>query len=436
MRTSRIVLLVAVLLSGPALHAQTSAPQTSTPEETALAPPLLRVDFPETEAVPGQFLSLRLTVLVPGFMPEPPVWPSLEAPNLLVRVAGTSPVSERIDGDTWSGVSRRYRISPMVPGGFELPSQEIVVTVAASAADEPVRTTLSTDPLAFSGVVPAGAEGLDPFLAASDLTLTQEISGDPAAMVPGDSVTRTIAANVTGVSPMFLPALLAPDEVPGLAAYPDEPVIEERENRGDLSGTRQETVTYLAESGGSGTLAAIELEWFDIDTGTIETARVEEVEVAVEGPPAVLTDPEGRRRIAMLTVAGVALAACLALGLRLILPPLRRRASARRAARLASEDHAWHALTRVIARRDEGALHPALDTWAVRFEGPDPRRAAEVQDALAALGRARYGAGSGPAVAPDDAWRALDAALRAARRQPAAATPDTALPPLNPGATA
>ena len=85
--------------------------------------PVLRMEMDASEAVPGQAVSLRLTVLVPTFMPDPPVWPSYEAPDLLVRIASTGPVSERIDGETWSGVSRRYLVAPMLPGAVDLPQR-------------------------------------------------------------------------------------------------------------------------------------------------------------------------------------------------------------------------------------------------------------------------------------------------------------------------
>lgn len=189
--------------------------------------PVLEVTFEETEAIPGQSLSLRMTVLVPTFLPDPPVWPSLEAPDLLVRLpeGSTGPASRRIGGETWSGVTRHYRISPMVPGDFAIPPQEVIVTYADPETNRSVKVTLTTEALAFSGVVPEGAEGLDPFIAAESLELVQEIEGEPAAMVPGDSVIRTVTAKVRGTSPMFLPDLLSPTAVDGVAAYPDEPVL-------------------------------------------------------------------------------------------------------------------------------------------------------------------------------------------------------------------
>ncbi|MCP4818083.1 MAG: hypothetical protein GY883_02770, partial [Shimia sp.] len=72
--------------------------------------PLLEITFEERETIPGQPLTLRLTVFVPTFMPKPPVWPSFETPNLRIRLPerSTSPTSRTINGGTWSGVSRRY----------------------------------------------------------------------------------------------------------------------------------------------------------------------------------------------------------------------------------------------------------------------------------------------------------------------------------------
>jgi len=399
--------------------------------------PLLRVDFPETEAIPGQFLMLRLTVLVPSFMPEPPVWPSFEGPNLLVRVpeGATSPTSERIDSATWSGISRRYRIAPMVPGAFDIPPQDLVATWADPDADQPRQITLSTGPLAFAGVLPEGAEGLDPFVAAADLTITQEIAGAPGAMAPGDSVTRKVTVEVSGVSPMFLPKLLEPVAVPGLAAYADEPRIAETDDRGILGGTRTESVTYVAEAGGGGTLPAVALDWWNIESGRVEGATVEAVDIAIDGPPAVLTDPDERRRLALLAAGLLAVGLLAVFGLRLVWRPMQHRLAARRTARLASEAHAWRALLHVLARKDHAALHKALDTWAIRSEGEDPRNAAAVQAALVALGRGRYGPGDRHSDPTPDAWEDLRSALHAVRRRPGTDAHRGALPDLNPGAT-
>jgi hypothetical protein len=441
-RAGLAVLIVAAAPSWAAAQAATPAPPGREPSaqgaaETPPSEPILTVEFSETEAIPGQPLVLRLAVLVPTFMPSPPVWPSFEAPNLLVRLpeGSTSPVSRRVGGDTWSGVSRRYSISPMMPGSFAIPPQSVVVTYVDPDTTEPARATLSTGPIVFAGVLPDGAEGLDPFLAARAVDLAQEVVGNPSTMVPGDSFTRTVTARISGTSPMFLPDLLPTHGIEGLAAYSDAPVIEESFDRGVLSGTRTESVTYVAEGGGSGAVPALALDWYDLDAGGVETATVDGFAVRVDGPPvrsAAQPDWRGIARAALLSLAAVAVLVPL---VRRAVPRVRRGLERWHATRAATERHAFAAVRRAAAARDMSRLYPALEDWARKAGDPDPRRDAALSRALNDLGASRYGPARGGEA---QAWRALADALPGARRSRRARGRADGLranlPPLNPGA--
>ncbi len=395
--------------------------------------PILRVAFEETETIPGQPLTLRLTVLVPTFLPQPPVWPSFEAPKLLVRLPerATRPTSAQVGRETWSGITRRYLISPMVPGDFAIPPQEVLVTWSDPETGQPAQARLATEGLAFTGVIPEGAEGLDPFVAAESLTLEQNVEGEPGAMKAGDSVVRRVTATVEGVAPLFLPPLLPEAAIEGVAAYPDEPVVTPAAD-GEPGGTRSESVTFLAEGGGGGEVPPVTLDWFNLKSGKVETASAEGFAISVAGPPAASAEPRDWRGLAL---AGLVALLALGLGwflLRRALPPLSRWNEARRTSRQGSEAFAYRSLRGVVARRDHAALRPALDLWAARVAGGDPRAHPGLEGALLDLGRARYGREGGGGEAA--AWQAIAAALpdaRAAARRPARAA---ALPPLNAGA--
>ena len=420
----RALLLVLVLLvAAPALA---QSPSQSGPA------PVLEVTFEETEAIPGEMLSLRLTVLVPTFMPKPPVWPTLETPNLLVRLpeGSTGPTSKRIDGETWSGVTRRYLISPMIPGDFVLPSQDVAVTYADPGTNEPMQIVLRTGPIAFSGTIPEGAEGLDPFIAAERLELSETIDGTPEAMKPGDSVVRTVTATVEGVSPMFLPRLLPQIAIDGIAAYPAEPAVVEREDRGAIGGSRTERVTLVAEGGGSGDVPPVSLQWYNLRNGAIETAAVDGFAVSVDGPPIASGEPRDWRTILVVVAVGLVVLLLFAWIVRRAAPPLVRFAQARWTAWRQSETRRYAILRRTVRRRDYAALHPALDAWAERITGPDPRKDARLVAALTRLGAYRYGGAEGE---PTAAWRAVGEALADARRSHRAQVAgEGALPPLNP----
>lgn len=394
--------------------------------------PRLRIDMAETEAIPGQPVSLRLTILVPSFLPEPPVWPSFEAPDLVVRVVFTGPVSERIDGATWSGVSRRYLLYPMRPGPVRLPSQQIAVTWTDPGTNAAARAALAIGPVTVTGVVPAGAEGLEPFLAARGLTLAQTIEGEAQGMRPGDSLARTVTATIEGTLPMFLPQLLADHRIDGLRAYPDAPVFEDRSSRDVAGGTRTERVTLVAEGGGAGEAGAVRLDWYNLTTGAIETAELAAVPVSVDGPPARHpgTATEAWRKAIRAGLGAIAALGLFLLARRRLLPRVLAWLARRHAAWMASEVRAWRILRRTLAARDHAALYAALDAWVLRIPGPDPRRDPDLSEAIARLGVAKY-ARQGE-VNPAG-WRELERTLAARRRRVREKSGPPVLPPLNPG---
>lgn len=407
---------------------QADAAETEMAEPMA---PILRQSLSAEETVPGQPVTLTLTVLVPSYLPQPPVWPDYQRADLIVRpISGRGATSERIGSETWSGVIRRYTIAPMVARAFALPAQEVTITWADPDTNETRSTIMRTEPVEFAGVIPEGAEGLDPFLAATSLDLAQEIEGNPASMAPGDSAARSITATIQGTSPILLPPLLPPVDIAGLALYPDEPSLVETADGGAPGGTRRERMAIVAEGRAGGRMPDIEIAWFNLETGTVETAVAEGFDVVASGP-AVRKELQAAQ-LARWLGAAAALGLAVLLGRRLA-PALRRRLERWRAHRLASEAHAYREVTRAVRARHHAGFRRALDLWAVRVTGQDPRSDPTVERALLALGAARYRTLDG--AAQDETWTALRLALSAARHRQTEPTvsPDR-LPPLNPAA--
>ncbi|MDW3223877.1 MAG: hypothetical protein R8G34_13490 [Paracoccaceae bacterium] len=418
MKLRAIIVILSLLLCGPVFGQSTEQP-------------LVRVDLEDNEAIPGQPLSLRVTVLVPTWMTEPVVFPSLEAPDLMVRLPerSTTPVSERIEGDTWSGVSRNYRMSPMVPGVFNIPPNDLIITWSDPQTNEARRDIVALDGFTLSGVLPDGAEGLDPFIAAEEITLSQDLEGNEAPLQPGDSIRRTVTVNIKGTPPMFLPALLRQDPVEGIAQYPDEPVLSEKSERGVVSGTRAESVTYLAQSGGQGAAEPIAFDWFNLSTGQIETVSLDGFDLTVDAPVAQSVYNASVRRLA---IALAVLTGCILL-LLFAGPSLRaiwlRRKQVRRDTYLASEEFAQDRLQDAIAKRDLSACLIALALWEARNPSVRPRGNLAIQSALTALGSARYGKEQ---ASDANGWKQLQAALRSFLNDTQIAPSNSALAPLNP----
>ncbi|MFV0301462.1 MAG: hypothetical protein ACK5IP_11385 [Paracoccus sp. (in: a-proteobacteria)] len=394
--------------------------------------PLVETELDQTEAVPGQPVTLRLTVLVPTWMPSPPELPDFETPNLRVRVPprGSTAISRQIGGETWSGVSRRYLLTPMVPGRIALPPQEIALTYIGPDGTTPVSATLQTGPITVTGIVPEGAEGLDPFIAAEALDLTQDLSGPTTDLAPGDSVTRTLTATIEGASPIVLPPLLPQLQLPVIRVYPASPQVVEDSDGDRLSGTRVESQTWMAIGGGEGSAAPVSIDWFNLKTGKVETAGVPGVEIAVTGPPPRRGTPRAPLdwRLILAVVAALMVAAAV---LRRVGPRVARARRAARSARLEGEAHARQMLLRAIARQNYPATAHWLAEWQGRLPRPGPVAMREIPDRMARVGATIYrDAPDAAGSSPQEAWRDLAAAIRrtTAGKERAAA----ALPGLNP----
>ncbi len=406
--------------------------QASAQQQGGENKPFLEVEFDDTEAVPGEMLILRMTVMVPTFMPKPPVWPSLDMPNLLVRLSerSTNPTSDRINGETWSGLTRTWRISPMIAGRFTIPPQPILVTYSDPETSQATQVRLDTPTITLTGVIPEGAENLDPFVAAESLKLAATVEGDPGTMKPGDSVVVTMKAEIAGNSPMFLPRLLPEHTISGIAIYEDEPAVEESQNRGVYSGSRTERATLLAEGGATGEWPSVSFEWYKLSSRSVETATVEGFSVHADGPPASSGAERDWRAIAVLALVSLVLITALAMLLRWLIPLLLDLLRDRRRRRLESERHAFGIVEKAARDRDLSRLLSSLDLWAEKAPGPDPRLDPRLRQALTVIGAARFGAS--PSTPDAAAWRRLRVILGEVRRDALRKEEAVALPPLNP----
>ncbi len=403
---------------------------------TAAEPPQprLRLALETTTTIPGQPIVMRLTLLVPTWLPKPPEFPSFEVPNVMVRLPAraSGPISERIDGETWSGISRAYRVYPMMPGHFRIPSLPVTVTYAAPETRKPVTVVVRTEEVVFEAEAPAAAKDLDPFIAAVALTLEQAVEGDPEALAPGGAFTRSVTAQVKGTSPLFLPPLIEPLGAAGIASYPQEPLVEESEEGGILSGRRVERTTYVAEGGGHHVAPPIRLSWYNLRSGEVEVAEVPGFEILSRGPlPATTQAFDWRADMSWAFGAAFVVLAAVAALLRLR-PRLVAWYRQRREARRASEAFAFAQAARALRAQDFPAALRALALWSARLRPVGSVQDSALAAALESLGAALYGKSAPPPAGQwSEALRALQAARRV-RRAAGVAAAASALPPLNP----
>ncbi len=447
------LVLALVLFAGTALAQEPDAsPDT--------APALARIDFrpPDTIWV-GQRVSFYVEVLSATRFAENPQFDLPQVSGaILMRPPGSPMVAEKkIDGTTYTTQLHSFSVYPQRDGEIVVAPIEIRFrSTGDDKAGEPQRA--ATEELRFTARLPEGAEGLSVLISTKGLEVRETWTPQPSAAKVGDALTRKIVWKATDISGMAFPPLPEP-EIEGIAVYPAEPEVRDTSNRGDLTGNRVDSMTFVFEKPGTYELPALVIPWFDL--GDLQMKRIElpslTLDVA-ENPNPIDADTDGEDEAATdgpppapgesLRTAMKALGFVLALGLlfgfayRRFHEPIARHLAARREARAHSEA-AY--LERAIRSCGENNALASLNNILHWLDRAVPGSEAATIASFARTERGRTDEGRTliglmmdleRAVAAESSWSGGDLHEALRRFHKAAPAPDAsrdgALPPLNP----
>jgi hypothetical protein len=360
--------------------------------------PLIRVDVNPASVTVGEAVNVRITLLVPTWFPVPPDYPDFELANAITRLppGASRPTSERIDGNTWSGVVRNYRIYPLTAASYAI-SGEHVRLVYANPGAEPIRRELEVPPISFDATVPAGAELLAPYIAGTSLELSLATEGAEGPLEIGSAVVLRYEARLDGLPAIFLPELAPVIDTPGASVYSAEPRVDD-----GPPATRREQVTLVFGAGGVFDVPAVELGYWNTSSSSVEIARVDGMSISVAGPPADDSETVSapNRTWFRYAAAGIVALSLLALAGNRFIPRIRASRAEAAARRARSEAYAFRQLAKALQGGQADDAYAALLTWLDRLSpGLDSRSFARqygnetlVAD-LDSLAAARFGHG-------------------------------------------
>ena len=396
--------------------------------------PVVRVQVKPESVIVGEAAELTVTVLVPTWFTRPPVYPTFELANAMTRLPADSsfPIRERVGNASWSGIVRTYEIYPLFGASYRMAGQTMKITFANPGSD-PISVDVEVPEVVLRGVVPQGAESLDPYIAGSSLELALDVEGQPDELEAGDAIVLTYRAELDGLPAIFLPPLAPALEFAGVSTYRDMPDVQD----GDTA-SRTEKVTLVFDAGGEFAIPGMELRFWNTGSQAIETATTDGLLVSVDGPPAASTTDEELAETHWQWLAGMAVGAiALLLFLWRGLPALARSYREGQVRRRQTEDHAFRQLNRALATGNGAQAYHALLCWLERLEpGMNVRTFAarfgdeDLSMALTALSAAIYGDAGAPADLGQ--LRRMLAAARKRYLAQGSARETLRLPPLNP----
>jgi hypothetical protein len=343
------ILLIAIGISSPFGAAELSVRLSGLPTEAVYV---------------GQQVRFTTTIFFTERPTGSPQFSVPEAEGGILLKLPDSPVygREEVDGRSFDTWGYDFVFYPHRAGPGKIPP----ISVRATVGDQAMSG--STQVGTIQAILPPGAAGLSTLVSTTEFEVNESWQPKPGTDAKvGDAFTRTVtlkAPNILGMG--FPPLPLAKPE--NLGVYPKNPTVDDKSARGDISGSRSETIVYVCEKEGSVTLPAMVIPWFDLDSKELKKVELPAISLKVAPNPAQQeAELEAAVTRAPLNWRAILLAAVALIGLGFAwirFAPRLEQALAKRNARIeASERHLFGKLRSAAHRGDALATQNAAPRW-------------------------------------------------------------------------
>lgn len=347
-----LALLLGLCLAAPALAQPSAEP-----------PVVVRTTIrPDRGAVVGQRIQVLVDVLFRDGMVRPPrvVVADIAGAQLVRFETQATTMTDSIGGRAYTGQRFEFALYARRGGTFTVPAP---VATLLDSAGETVGTATG-QPATADVAVPPGADASRPIIATTRATLRESWSPTGrTSFKAGDALVRTIVREAADVSGMAMPDLSfgAPA---GVRVYVGQPDVVDTQSRGEVTGRRTDTATYVFEAAGSFELPAISQPWWNLADKRLQAERRAGLAVSVTAAPPTPVPLQDR-------VERWAFAATTALGSIALVVWLWRRGRERLARRhavwLASEGKARVDLLAACRHVEPQAIYRAYIAWRARM---------------------------------------------------------------------
>ncbi|MCH1491444.1 MAG: hypothetical protein L7T24_02735 [Luminiphilus sp.] len=237
---------------------------------------------PAQGAVPGQRIKLEVTVATPRWFTAGTRIKLPEVPGLILlqNQDFAANATERRGGESWT--VQRWSLDVFVtrPGSITIPPLQVSVAVSRSPT-ETYKATLATQPLIVTTEIPPALREVESWVASPSVSLHQTIDGT-LDTYPGAAISRRVTIKATDVMAMLLPRIDTPSDTL-LQSYPEPPVLRNSSNRGSLSATRSDSITWIATAPGASVIPGARVHWWNTETGELTTLTTDPLSILISG---------------------------------------------------------------------------------------------------------------------------------------------------------
>jgi hypothetical protein len=215
----------------------------------------------------GQQVTLNLDLKTTGFSFSDSHFNLPEIPGAFLMQTDTTTMKmiENIDGQSWQIIRYPLALYPQKSGQLEIPSIAVRFSTSAGFGSTSILFEFQTKPLDLTINSPPGVKDGDLVITTTSFELDYEWQPESGTAQAGDALTLTVKRRANAISAMLLPPLPV-FRIEGLAAYPQAPEVNDKTNRGDLSGERTDTIVWVVEKPGTYDFPGIRFQWWDPDS--------------------------------------------------------------------------------------------------------------------------------------------------------------------------
>jgi hypothetical protein len=217
----------------------------------------------------GRELELSLDIWSNGvsFGDQLFVLPEVKGAYLLQADSSTVKLSENRGGVQWQGLRYTLLLYPQRAGRLEVPSFEVRFSARAGYGTEPQIFNFQTPVKFIDARLPPGADTGGLLVTTSSFSMeaswTPSLPDDgPGQLKVGDAITLEVRRRAQDVPGMVF-APLPEFSIDGLGVYPDPARVNDRINRGSLTGARSDLVTFICEREGDFEIPELRFQWWD-----------------------------------------------------------------------------------------------------------------------------------------------------------------------------
>ncbi|MUJ23635.1 BatD family protein [Aliivibrio fischeri] len=271
-----IVLLITVSFSARSNAANKLESADNVSIKTWLSEPSKTDEEQKAYAINQQII-LYIEVVTPRWFTGGTRIAAIDIPNVAVKQRNqlATNFTERKEGVTWTHQRWEVTLYPQKAGTYVIPPTAVKVQVSKEGVGN-VSGTIYTQAQTFKVIKPSGLlDDKQQWVSGLDFTVQQKWDTSNSELEAGDSITRTITIKGADTLAMLIPEILPATSSTHYQTYNQPPKLSDTQTRGDYLSQREESSVYVLQTGGEVTFPALELVWWDVDSGELKTINIE-----------------------------------------------------------------------------------------------------------------------------------------------------------------